>query len=232
LKTVHDQWKIVALPPSSSTVAVLCDVSTTELYRVREMMAGRGGWAKIEATGMMADRIFELFARHGGECYGEEISVQDNMLQSAYLARTMGATDSLIVATLLHDIGYLLYAEGIAPKLGVGRGAHEAVGAAWLGDGFDEQVTAPIALHVDAKRYLCAVEPDYFETLSEASRLSLALQGGPMRPDETAAFARRPGFEDALLLRRCDDLGKDPAARTPDLESFRELLTASLRRRN
>ena len=54
---------------------------------------------------------------------------------------------------------------------------------------FGPDVTAPIALHVEAKRYLCAVEPDYFDRLSEASRLSLATQGGAMTAAEAAAFA-------------------------------------------
>jgi gamma-butyrobetaine dioxygenase len=179
---------------------------------------------------MMTDRIVALFERHGRERYGEDISVQDHMLQSATLARSMGAPPSLVVAALLHDIGYLLYAEGVASGLANGAGAHEVAAAEWLAEGFDELVTAPIALHVEAKRYLCAVEPDYFDKLSDASRLSLVAQGGVMSKEEAAAFASRPGFEDALLLRRCDDLGKDPSARTPDLESFRELLTALLRR--
>ena len=35
-----------------------------------------------------------------------------------------------------------------------------------------------IRLHVDAKRALCALEPDYYEALSEDSKRSLTLQGG------------------------------------------------------
>jgi len=93
-------------------------------------------------------------------------------------------------------------------------------------------VTAPIALHVEAKRYLCAVESGYFDQLSEASRLSLAIQGGVMSEDEAAAFAKEPAFEAALLLRRCDDAGKDVSTPTRDIGHFRGLLTASLRELN
>ena len=82
---------------------------------------------------------------------------------------------------------------------------------------------------MEAKRYLCAVEPGYFDLLSEASRLSLAVQGGPMSRSEASAFAQAPAFEAALVLRRCDDDGKDVAMRTQTLEEFRGLLTASLR---
>jgi gamma-butyrobetaine dioxygenase len=130
----------------------------------------------------------------------------------------------------LHDIGYFLI-PGSETSIGEGRNIkHEALGAAWLSRAFGEEITAPIALHVEAKRYLCAVEPDYFGKLSHASRLSLETQGGIMRKDEAAAFARQPGFEAALILRRCDDGGKDLSMHTPNLEHFRGLLTAALRK--
>ncbi len=43
-------------------------------------------------------------------------------------------------------------------------------------------------LHVAAKRYLSASEAGYFDVLSEASKLSLRLQGGPMNAEEQAKF--------------------------------------------
>ena len=106
---------------------------------------------------------------------------------------------------------------------------HEALGAAWLSRLFDERVTAPIALHVAAKRYLCAAEPGYFDALSDASRASLILQGGPMTAEEAAAFVRTTAFEDAILLRRCDDDGKEVAMRTAPLDDYRDLVRALLR---
>ena len=42
--------------------------------------------------------------------------------------------------------------------------------------------SAMVRMHVAAKRYLASMEPGYFDTLSEASKLSLRLQGGPMSP--------------------------------------------------
>jgi len=176
------------------------------------------------------DEIFDLFARFGSDRYGEDISLERHMLQSAAVAEAMGASQPVVAAALLHDIGHFLYAEGDA-ALDPGRDfEHEALGAAWLSRGFDREVTAPIALHVRAKRYLCAVEPGYLGRLSDASRVSLALQGGVMGEDEAAAFAREAAFEAALTLRRCDDAGKDPSMRTRTIEDYRGLLTASLRR--
>ena len=154
------------------------------------------------------------------------------MLQSATMAESLGAPEKIVVAALLHDIGHFLPAAG---EVSVHKGRdieHAGLGAAWLSRAFDEDVTAPIALHVRAKRYLCAVEPGYFEQLSDASRLSLAVQGGVMSVDETEAFAKEPAFEAALIVRRCDDRGKEVSTQTQDLESYRGLLTASLRQRN
>ena len=175
--------------------------------------------------------IFDLFSRFGSESYGEDLSLERHMIQSAVLAEASGAPNSLIAAALLHDIGYFLHADDAA-RTGTdssGDFEHPSLGAAWLSQAFGEDVTVPIALHARAKRYLCAVEPGYFDQLSDASRLSLAVQGGVMSEGEVAAFAKEPAFEAALLLRRCDDLGKDPAMLTPGLERFRGLLIASLR---
>jgi predicted HD phosphohydrolase len=46
---------------------------------------------------------------------------------------------------------------------------HSDQGADWLAAWFGPDVTEPIRLHVAAKRYLCVVEPDYFDRLSPAS---------------------------------------------------------------
>jgi len=177
----------------------------------------------------MIDRIFDLFARFGDSGYGEDLSLGQHMLQSAALAEALGGSNSVIVAALLHDIGYFLQAEATGDADPGRDFAHESLGAAWLSRGFDEAVTAPIALHVAAKRYLCATETGYFDLLSAASKLSLSVQGGVMNAAEAEAFSRRAGFEAALLLRRCDDQGKDAALPTQTVDAYRPRLTALLR---
>src|ERR1700730_17622118 len=120
------------------------------------------------------DRIFELFERRGDEAYfGEPVSQSEHALQAASQAEKEGAPDSLVVAALLHDIGHLVHglSEGIADR-GV-DGRPEAVGGAWLSRHFGPEVAAPCRLHVAAKRYLCAVEPEYGRQLSPASVQSL-----------------------------------------------------------
>jgi predicted HD phosphohydrolase len=97
---------------------------------------------------------------------------------------------------------------------------HEMLGHAFLVRYFPADVTEPVRLHVAAKRYLCAIEPDYFGLLSPDSVLSLSLQGGPMSPPEVAAFRAERYAEAAVLLRRCDDAAKVKDLPTPDLEHF------------
>jgi len=175
------------------------------------------------------DEIFALFERFGSKRYGEDISLERHMLQSAAVAQSQGASDCLVAAALLHDIGYFLDPATQAIVREGRNSEHEALAALWLSQYFGEDVTCPVALHVEAKRYLCAAEPGYFEQLSEASRASLTAQGGPMAATETAGFEKSPYFAAAIALRRADDLAKDPAMVTPPLEHFRALLAVCLR---
>ena len=93
--------------------------------------------------------------------------------------------------------------------------ATRPAGSAWLAGLFPPAVTAPIALHVRAKRYLCAVDPSYLAVLSPGSVASLERQGGPLSADEVAAFEANPGWEDAVALRRWDDQAKVPDLPVP-----------------
>lgn len=181
-----------------------------------------------------ADRVWSeietLFARRGADSYGEGVSQLTHALQCATLAERAHAPASEIVAALLHDIGHLIHdlPETIADE-GIDT-EHESLGAAWLSQHFDASVSDPVRLHVAAKRYLCAVEPGYFEELSAASVLSLKLQGGPMDAALQNAFRREKLHEAAVRLRRLDDEGKDPAMVTPSLGHFRRYVDETIRR--
>ena len=83
-------------------------------------------------------------------------------------------------------------------------------------------------MHADSKRYLCWKEAQYLADLSAASRQSLELQGGVMSDDEARQFEQDPHFEDAIIVRRYDDMGKIPDMKTPELEDFRPLLESVL----
>ncbi|MFC4273561.1 phosphonate degradation HD-domain oxygenase [Achromobacter aloeverae] len=183
--------------------------------------------ASVSAAKLEAERIQALFAGYGSEFYGgEAITQTEHALQCAALAEAAGETPAVIVASLLHDVGHLVMAESASEDR-----RHQDVGARALEGIFGEDVLAPIRLHVPAKRYLCAVDAAYYDTLSQASRDSLALQGGPFTPDELAGFERLPHFDAAVRLRRYDDLAKVVGARTPDLSHYLQLCTRVMRGR-
>jgi len=73
-----------------------------------------------------------------------------------------------------------------------------------------------------AKRYLCAVEDGYFESLSPASVRSFSLQGGIFTAKEAEDFMTQPFAEDAVNLRQWDELAKVPDCVTPSLDHFME----------
>jgi phosphonate degradation associated HDIG domain protein len=171
------------------------------------------------------EELIELFAERGGSQYGGEAVTQlEHALQAALLAEQDGASDELVVAALVHDVGHLLHElPDEAPDAGVDD-RHERSGANSLRKLFPDAVVEPIQMHVDAKRCLCAVDPDYRNSLSQPSLVSLHLQGGPMTEDEAAEFMRRPFADDALRLRRWDDRAKTAGLPTPPLSSFEERL--------
>jgi len=173
----------------------------------------------------IVDEIIELFVRRGGDAYfGESVSQLEHALQTAFQAEQEGASDTLIAAALLHDIGHLLHKlrEDIAES-GI-DGWHEQVGAMWLSRYFPAAVTEPIRLHVAAKRYLCAVDSEYRRQLSIASIQSLALQGGPMSEGAARDFEAMPYVREAVRLRRWDDQAKVIGWKTPDLTQYQLLL--------
>jgi len=176
------------------------------------------------------DRLFTLFCEKGnGAYFGESVTEMEHALQCAHLAEQAGAAPERIAAALLHDVGHLLHGrpEDLAEH-GV-DGRHEEFGAWWLGRHFGPAVVNPVRLHVAAKRYLSAVEPDYHAGLSEASRRSLRLQGGPMSPDEARRFEQEPWFRSAVAVRRWDDAAKIPGLVVPGLDHYRPCLEAALR---
>jgi [1-hydroxy-2-(trimethylamino)ethyl]phosphonate dioxygenase len=179
----------------------------------------------------MSDLVAEivaLYARKGGLSYGEGVSIREHSLQAALLAEQEEAGTALAAAALLHDIGHLLHdlPEDIADQ-GVDA-QHESIASAWLSQHFPPAVSEPVRLHVAAKRYFCAVETGYLESLSLASLQSLALQGGPMSAPEAERFAREPFGPAALRLRRWDDLAKVAGLKTPDFAGYRSSLKAAL----
>jgi phosphonate degradation associated HDIG domain protein len=169
--------------------------------------------------------IETLFRLHGHTCYAgareEPVTALDHALQCAHLAEQAGAEPVLVAAALLHDLGHFM--DGEVPD-DLDDDAHEYRALPLLMRAFGPWVAEPVRLHVAAKRYLVASEPDYAGTLSAASIHSLGLQGGPMSARERQAFDAEPFSRAALALRRWDDQAKQPGVRTPPLSHYLALL--------
>lgn len=175
----------------------------------------------------VADEVIAIFAKRGESAYyGEDVSQLEHALQAAHCARQEGATASLVVAALVHDIGHLLEdgPEDIADS-GIDA-KHEQIGQHWLEKRFGKEVYEPVSLHVDAKRYLCATDSSYFGKLSAASVQSLELQGGPMSEAEIHRFEQHQFYKDAVVLRTWDDKAKIPGLPTAALEEYRDLVNS------
>jgi phosphonate degradation associated HDIG domain protein len=162
----------------------------------------------------IVEKIIHLIEEHGDSQYGgEAVSQKEHALQAAHLAMENGENANIVVAGLLHDIGHLLHhLPDDAPEHGVDD-FHEELANDFLKQHFTNEVVEPVRLHVAAKRYLCQVQPEYLDLLSEPSIVSLGLQGGPMTAEECVEFEKNPFYQDAVKLRKYDDLAK-----IPDLE--------------
>lgn len=171
------------------------------------------------------DGILELYAVRGDHHYGEDVSQTAHALQCAALARHDGAPDALVCAALLHDVGHLAGGDGAADHPGdLDDDHHDAIGARLIASVFGPRVAAPVALHVTAKRWRCAVEPAYLDQLTAASRASLLAQGGPLDEAARTRFEAHPSFADAVRLREWDDLAKDPSLAIGTIAEHRSML--------
>jgi phosphonate degradation associated HDIG domain protein len=165
--------------------------------------------------------IENIFAQRGHEQYvGEPVTMLEHALQSAHLAESDGADDELITAALLHDLGHLLHEMMGTPSAQGIDDVHQFRVVPFFRGLFPETVINAVQWHVDAKRYLCAIEPAYYDALSVDSKRSLQLQGGIYTPTQALAFIRQSGASDAVRLRRWDDRAKHPGRSTPDLAHF------------
>ena len=161
-----------------------------------------------------------LEAKGGCQYTGEPVTQLEHALQTAQLAEQAGAAAALVTASLLHDIGHMSNDLGETPTLYGTDDKHQYHGAAALKAIFPAAVLNPIRLHVDAKRYLCAVDGDYWAGLSEDSKRSLELQGGVFSSAEAARFIAQPYAQDAVSVRRWDDLAKVAGRATPALGHY------------
>ena len=171
-----------------------------------------------------------LFARKGGRLYdGEGVTQLEHALQTASLAEGQGASSAVVAAALLHDLGHMLNDQGDTPTLRGVDDLHQFAALPFLRTLYQDDVLVPIKLHVDAKRYLCATRPGYFDALSADSKRSLKLQGGEFSTRAADAFIAQPYAQDAVRVRLWDDQAKVAGLSTPPLAHFVVALEAAQR---
>ena len=174
--------------------------------------------------------LFQTLGRGGDRDYGgDNVTQLAHALQCARQADDTGAAPTLVAAALLHDIGHLINADDRVAFRRHEDARHEILGARYLEQWFGPDVTVPVSLHVAAKRYLIAIEAEYYDGLSTKSKETLALQGGPFVAADAATFRTLPYMSDAVALRRWDDGGKIPGAEGPPLEFYEPHLHAALK---
>lgn len=172
------------------------------------------------------EKVFALYEKYGAADYiGEPVSQIEHMAQAAALAEEEGFEDEVVLAAFFHDIGHLCEEDGEAESMGgMGNADHEKLGADYLLSlGFSPRVAKLVACHVIAKRYLTYKYPEYYEKLSDASRVTLGYQGGPMTAAEAAEFEADPDAELYIKMRYWDDKAKEmniPVSNIPQLKAM------------
>ena len=175
----------------------------------------------------IVDKIINKYQTNNSLYIGEKVTITEHMVQTAMLAEQNHSSESLICACLLHDYGHFVIED---PDLLVSKsidGKHENVGFNFLKDYFKTEITEPIKLHVQAKRYLCR-NKSYYELLSDPSKISLELQGGIMDDEEAQKFTSSKFYKDAITLRKYDDDGKIPNVKVKKIDDYRDLIASQL----
>jgi predicted HD phosphohydrolase len=149
------------------------------------------------------------------------------MIQTAMLAEKDKCSSDLICSSLLHDYGHFVVKNPNQLVASQIDGNHEIIGANYLKTFFSNKIIEPILLHVDAKKYL-ARDKKYFNSLSEASKVSLKLQGGIMSNYEAKQFEQNKNYKNAIKLRRFDEDAKKQNIKIKNIKDYKKLLISKI----
>lgn len=173
--------------------------------------------------------LFQYIRDKGKSNYDEMVTQYEHAVQTAYWASEQKADNQLIVSALLHDIGHLLIDEDNSNNSFLDEDLyHESLAADYFKELFSKAILDPIRLHVPSKRYICTIQREYYDTLSEASKKSFHVQGGFMSDEEVKLFESEPYYKQAVQLRICDDLGKQIGFEVPGIEVYKEKVVEAL----
>ena len=173
------------------------------------------------------DQIISSYLNNKSLYIGEKVTITEHMIQTAMLAEKTNCSSSLICSSLLHDYGHFILEnpDDLVNKKKDGK--HEDVGYEFLKKYFVKDVVKPIKHHVKAKRYL-ARDEKYYQLLSEASKISLELQGGIMNDKESKEFESNEFFESSIKLRKFDEGAKKTGLKIKSINEYKNLLVSKL----
>ncbi len=153
--------------------------------------------------------------------------MSQHMIQAAMLAEKAKCKKELVCSCLLHDYGHFII-ENPDELVGLNLdGEHESIGYEYLKSFFKEEIVEPIKYHVLAKRYL-ARDKKYYDKLSEASKISLNLQGGVLNDEECSKFEQKRYFKSSILVRKFDEAAKKTDFKMKSIHQYKKLLTSNL----
>ena len=175
----------------------------------------------------IVEKIISNFVNNKSLYIGEKITMMEHMIQSAMLAEKNKSSSSLICASLLHDYGHFILDNPDKLVNQKEDGKHEDVAYRYLKKYFKKNVVEPIKIHVKAKRYL-ARNQKYYLILSQASKVSLHLQGGVMNEEESEKFEKEKFFDDAIKLRKFDEAAKKTSIKMKNINDYKSLLNSNL----
>ena len=173
------------------------------------------------------DKIISNFINNKSLYIGEKVTISEHMIQTAMIAEKSKSSNNLICSCLLHDYGHFILEDPdklVKKKI---DGKHEDIGYEYLKRFFKKDVVEPIKYHVLAKRYL-AREKKYFNLLSDASKISLKLQGGVLNKKESKEFEKKDFFKQTIKLRKFDEVAKRTDMKMKSIIEYKNLLGSHL----
>ena len=173
------------------------------------------------------NQIISSYSNNKSLYIGEKVTISEHMLQTAMLAEKSNSSSDLVCSSLLHDYGHFILdnPDDLVKKKKDGK--HEDIGYEFLKKYFVRNVVEPIKYHVKAKKYL-ARNIKYYQTLSEASKVSLKLQGGIMNDKEAKEFENSEFFENSIKLRKFDESAKKIGLKIKSINEYKNLLFSKL----
>ena len=173
------------------------------------------------------DKIISNFKNNKSLYIGEKITISEHMIQSAMLAEKTKSKDAFICSCLLHDYGHFIIEDPDGLVKNNKDGNHESIGYEYLKKFFKKEIVEPVKYHVIAKRYL-ARDKKYFNFLSEASKISLKLQGGVLNDNESNEFKKKKYFKNSVLVRKFDEAAKETNIKMKKFDDYVSLLKSKL----